>query len=66
MAKSSTGDGTDYSNLKAGITLNDELYGVGFKKGSDLTAKFNEYLAKVKADGSLKTLADKYNLNLAE
>lgn len=66
MAAAMTGDGTDYSNLKAGITLNDELYGVGFKKGSDLTAKFNEYLAKVKADGSLKTLADKYNLNLAE
>lgn len=66
MAAAMTGEDTDYADLKAGITLTDELYGVGFKKGSDLTEKFNSYLKEAKADGSLQELADKYNLVLAD
>lgn len=66
MAAAMTGEGSDYADLKSGITLTNELYGVGFKKGSDLTAKFNDYLKEVKADGSLKELADKYKLVIAE
>ncbi len=66
MAEAMTGEGTSYGKLGAGISLTDEEYGVGFRKGSDLTAQFNEFRKEVKADGSLKALADKYNLVLAD
>ena len=65
MASAMTGAGTDYADLAAGISLTDELYGVAFRKNSDLTEKFNAFMAKLVADGTLKTLADKYNLVLA-
>ena len=65
MAKAMTGEGTDYAELAAGISLTEEEYGVSFRKDSDLTAKFNEFMAKLKADGTLDALAAKYNLTLA-
>lgn len=65
MASAMTGEGTDYAELTAGISLTDELYGVAFRKNSDLTEKFNAFMAELVADGTLKTLADKYNLVLA-
>ena len=66
MAYAMTGEGTDYADLAAGISLTEELYGVSFRKDSDVTAKFNEFMAKIKADGTLQALADKYALTLAE
>ena len=66
MAYAMTGEGTDYADLAAGISLTEELYGVSFRKDSDLTAKFNDFMAKVKADGTLQALADKYSLTLAD
>ena len=66
MAYAMTGEGTDYADLAAGISLTEELYGVSFRKDSDVTAKFNEFMAKIKADGTLQALADKYDLTLAE
>ena len=42
-----------------------EEYGIGFRKDSDVTAKVNELLQAMKADGSLQALADKYSLTLA-
>lgn len=65
MASAMTGAGTDYADLAAGISLTDELYGVAFRKDSDLAEKFNAFMAKLIADGTLKNLADKYNLVLA-
>ena len=65
MASAMTGAGTDYAELSAGISLTDELYGVAFRKNSDLTEKFNAFMAKLIENGTLKTLADKYNLVLA-
>ena len=65
MASAMTGAGTDYAELAAGINLTDELYGVAFRKNSDVTDQFNAFMAKLIADGTLKTLADKYNLVLA-
>jgi polar amino acid transport system substrate-binding protein len=61
-----TGEGTDYADLAAGISLTEELYGVSFRQGSNLTAKFNEFLAAKKADGTLQKLAEKYELTLAD
>lgn len=65
MANAMTGEGTSYADLAAGISLTSEEYGIGFRKDSDVTAKVNELLQAMKADGSLQTLADKYNLTLA-
>ena len=66
MANAMTGEGTDYADLAAGISLTEELYGVSFRKDSDVTAVFNDFMAKIKADGTLQALADKYELTLAE
>ncbi len=66
MAKAMTGEGTDYADLAVGISLSSEEYGVAFRKGSDLTAKLNQFLKDLKADGSLEKLAEKYELTLAE
>ena len=66
MAQAMTGQGTDYADLAAGIVLTDEEYGVSFRKGSDLTAKFNAFMAELRQDGTLQKLADKYKLVLAE
>jgi polar amino acid transport system substrate-binding protein len=60
-----TGEGTNYADLAAGISLTSEEYGVSFRKESDVTAKFNEFMDKIIADGTLQTLADKYSLTLA-
>ena len=65
MANAMTGEGTSYADLAPGISLSSEEYGIGFRKGSDVTAKVNELLAQYKADGTLQALADKYSLTLA-
>ena len=66
MANAMTGEGTSYENLSYQVSLTEEEYGVGFRKDSDLTAKFNEFMAQLKADGTLQALAAKYELTLAE
>ena len=65
MANAMTGEGTSYADLGYELRLSEELYGVSFRKDSDLTAKFNEFMTKLKADGTLEALADKYGLVLA-
>ena len=66
MARAMTGEGTSYENLAIGVSLTEEFYGVGFRKGSDITAKFHEFLANSMEDGTLDALAAKYNLTLAK
>lgn len=66
MARAMTGAGTNYADLAAGISLTSEEYGVGFRKDSDVTAVFNDFLAKLKDNGTLQTLADKYALTLVD
>ena len=65
MANAMTGEGTNYAGLSYKLSLSEELYGVSFRKDSDLTAKFNDFMAKLKKDGTLQDLAAKYNLTLA-
>jgi polar amino acid transport system substrate-binding protein len=65
MAYAMTGEGTNYADLAPGMSLTEELYGVSFRKDSDLTAAFNDFMAKLVADGTLQALADKYDLTLA-
>ena len=66
MANAMTGPGTGYENLVVAMELSSEEYGIGFRKDSDVTAKVNELLQAMKADGSLQALADKYSLTLAD
>ena len=64
MANAMTGEGTSYANLAKGIEYSSEEYGVAFRKDSDLTAIFNDFMASIK-DTDLKALAEKYELTLA-
>ena len=66
MANAMTGEGTSYAGLAYSLSLTEEQYGVSFRKGSDITAKFNEVMAKLMADGTLDALAAKYNLTLVK
>jgi polar amino acid transport system substrate-binding protein len=53
----------DYSDLTiADITLEHEVYAVGFKKGSDLTQKVNKALKELYDEGKLLDIAKKYKL----
>ena len=62
MAGAMVGEGTNYENLTYTVKLNSEQYGVGFRKSSDLTAKWNEFFAKCKADGTLQEIAETYGV----
>ena len=66
MANAMTGEGTSYADLAAGMALTSEEYGVGFRKESDVTAAFNEFMDKLLADGTLDALAEKYGLTLVK
>ena len=53
----------DYSDLMiANINLDYEVYAVGFKKGSELTAKVNKALKELYDEGKMLELAKKYHL----
>ena len=65
MANNMTGEGTSYAELGCSLELSTEEYGISFRKGSDVTAKVNDIIAELKADGTLQALAEKYELTLA-
>ena len=61
LAKNICGQG-DYADLAIveAIELESEIYAVGFKKGSDLTAKVNDAIKQLEANGKLVEIAEKY------
>ena len=63
LARSYCGKG-DYANLAIveAISGETEFYAIGFKKGSDLTAKVNEQLDALAKNGELLKLAQKYKV----
>ena len=63
LAKSYVGKG-DYAELEVVDALSSdvEYYAIGFKKGSELTAKVNEQLEKLAADGTIAKIAEKYGV----
>ena len=63
LAKSYCGKG-NYTDLTIieDLSSDVEFYAIGFKKGSDLTAKVNEQLEKLAADGTIAALAEKYDV----
>jgi len=64
MANAMTGKGASYESLTTTFSLSEEEYAIACRKGSDLTAKINELMAELIADGTLGELADKYELTL--
>lgn len=66
MANAMTGEGSSYADLGYSLELTTEEYGVGFRTGSDVTAKFNEVMGKLMQDGTLDALAEKYELTLVK
>ena len=71
LAKNICGEG-DYADLTIveAIELESEIYAIGFKKGSDLTAKVNDAIKTLNENGKLMELAKKYGfenvLNVTE
>ena len=67
LAMSMVGEGTDFADLKMveGVELATEEYGIAFRKDSDFTAKVDETIKALVADGTLPALAEKYGLALA-
>lgn len=65
MAGAMVGEGTGYANLTYTIGLNDEEYGVGFRKGSDLAEELNNFFKSSYADGSMEQIAEKYGVQAA-
>ena len=62
MAGAMIGEGTSYPELTYTVKLTTEEYGVGFKKGSGLAEKFNDFYAKAYADGTVMEIAEKYGV----
>ena len=63
LAKSMCGKG-NYANIKIveGIESEAEYYAIGFKQGSELTAQVNASLKRLAADGTITTIAKKYEV----
>ena len=61
LAQNICGNG-DYADLAIveAIELDSEIYAVGFKKGSELTAKVNDAIKTLDENGKLMELAEKY------
>ena len=61
LAQNICGNG-DYADLTIvdAIELESEIYAVGFKKGSDLTAKVNDAIKQLETNGKLLEIATKY------
>ena len=62
MAGAMIGEGTSYPNLSYTVELTTEEYGVGFRKGSDLAAVYNEFYAAAYADGTVFSIAEQYGV----
>lgn len=65
MAAAMVGEGTGYEGLVYTVGLTSEEYGVGFRKGSDLAAKLDEFFAEAKASGKLEETARHYGVHAA-
>ena len=65
MAAAMVGEGTGYANLTYTYSLNSEEYGVGFRKGSDLAQKLNDFFKSSYADGSMMQIAETYGVQAA-
>ena len=63
MAGAMIGEGTSYPDLTYTVRLTEEDYGVGCRKGSDLTDFINEQLKVLYDDGTIAALAEQYGIS---
>lgn len=62
MAGAMIGEGTSYPDLTYTVQLSDEEYGVGFRKGSDLTEAFNAWWKEAYDAGTVMEAAKTYGV----
>ena len=62
MAGAMIGEGTGYPDLTYTVSLTSEEYVVGFRKGSDLVEKFNQFWADACAEGTVEEIAKLYGV----
>ena len=62
MAGAMIGEGTSYPELTYTVQLNDEEYGVAFRKGSDLTEAFNSFWKEAYDAGIVMEVATTYGV----
>ncbi len=62
MAGAMIGEGTGYPDLTYTASLTSEEYVVGFRKGSDLVEKFNQFWADACAEGTVEEIANLYGV----
>lgn len=64
LAKAYVGEG-DYAGLAIvdSVSSDPEYYAIGFRKGSELTAKVNGALEELAANGTIAELAEKYGVS---
>ncbi len=62
MAAATVGEGTSYEDLMYTVGLNDEEYGVGFRKGSDLVEKLNKFFKESYDNGTMMQIAEEYGV----
>jgi len=65
MAAAMVGPGTGFEGLTYTVGLSTEEYGVGFRKGSELADKLDEFFDAALADGSMEECAEKYGVQAA-
>lgn len=65
MAAAMVGEGTSYAGLTYTVGLNSEEYGVGFRKGSDLAEKLNEFFKTSYDNGTMMQIAEQYGVQAA-
>jgi len=66
LAKTMTGEGTNFEDIIIVDHLGEEDYGVAFRKGSDICEEVNKIFDELVEDGTMIALAEKYGLDLAE
>ena len=59
-------DSLVHTDLEIAMTLSTEKFGIGFRKGSNITESVNSVIEKLKENGTLDNLAKKYDIELAE
>ena len=62
MAGAMIGEGTSYPDLTYTVQLNNEEYGVAFRKGSDLTEAFNAFWKDAYDAGTVMEVATTYGV----
>lgn len=62
MAAAMIKPGSSYEGLSVIDNLNAELYGVGFRKDSDLAQKLNDYFKETYGNGKLMEVANTYGI----